>query len=341
MINGAMRPWGKPQWLLQMKSVKEEEWLLIGAISSQERCLSMVRNQTRSFKLAHAAFLEIIEEASDFSDRTTALREVNRTNFQKEVKEDARELHIYGLLEPLRRLQRLVDQWVVSGNRKNVVLDVTCLPERFFFPMLRWLLDSPVVENLIVTCMSPAKYTEVALAYNPQDLAHIPTFGGSIGSAPLPVKRVIVSAGFLPFGLPDLLKNNYSAPDIELHIMFPFPSAPASVKRSWEFVRKVELDVGILKDDRQLARIGANDVSGCFDRINLITRDGSIPTVFAPYGPKAHSVAMCLKAIQMGAEVLYTQPTFYHPDYTTGIKLDDGVPAGFGYAVRTTGCMLY
>ncbi len=322
-----------------MESIKANSWLLIGAISTQERCLSMVRNQTTTFNLAHAAFLEIVDEASTFSDQAKALRDKNRAHFQKEVKAELRELHTFDLLEPIMRLQRLVGQWVVGQHRKNIILDITCLPERFFFPLLRRILDSTEVENLIITCMAPARYTDQELAYNPQDLVYIPTFGGSNESKPRPVKRVIVSAGFLPFGLPDLIKDNYSEPDIELHVIFPFPAEPANVKRSWEFVRKVELEG--LKDDRQLARVGANDLAGCFDRINAITRDGSIPTVFAPYGPKAHSVAMCLKAILMDSEVVYTQPTFYHPEYTTGIKLDDGVPTGYAYAVRVNGQALY
>ena len=140
--------------------MKVKRWLLIGAINTQERCLSMVRNQTTTFDLAHAAFLEIVDEASDFSDQTAALREAHRVSFYKEVKEDLRELHTYDLLEPLKRLQRLVDQWVEGEHRKNIILDVTCLPERFFFPMLRWLLNSAEVENLIVTCMAPARYTD-------------------------------------------------------------------------------------------------------------------------------------------------------------------------------------
>lgn len=340
MINGKLRPWGKPQWLLQMESIKAKNWFLIGAISTQVRCLSMVRNQVNTFDLAHAAFFEIVDEASDFSDQTAVLREANRASFQAEVRADLRELHTYGLLEPLRRLQKLVSNWLAGEHRRNIILDVTCLPERFFFPMLRWLLDSAVVENLIVTCMSPARYTEEDLAYNPQDWANIHTFSGPLDKPPPTVGRVIVGAGFLPFGLPDLLKKDNEHGNIEVSVLFPFPATPASVKRSWEFVRKIELDIS-LKDDRQLVRISATDLSGCFDRINGITRDGSIPTVFAPYGPKAHSVAMCLKAIQMDAEVLYTQPTFYHPDYTTGVKLDDGVPAGYAYAVRVNGRALY
>lgn len=304
------------------------------------RCLSMVRNQVNTFDLAHAAFLEIIDEESDFFDQTTMLREANRASFEAEVVEDLRELHTYGLLEPLRRLQKLVAQWVEGAHRKNIILDVTCLPERFFFPILRWLLDSGEVENLIVTCMSPARYTEEDLAYNPQDWANIHTFSGPLDEPPPKVERVIVGAGFLPFGLPDLLKKDSEYGKIEVSVLFPFPATPASVRRSWEFVRKIELDIS-LKDDRQLVRINATDLSGCFDRINGITRDGSVPTVFAPYGPKAHSVAMCLKAIQMDAEVLYTQPTFYHPEYTTGVTFDDGVPAGYAYAVRINGRDLY
>jgi hypothetical protein len=340
VINGTLRPWGKPQWLLQMESIKAKEWFLIGAISTQVRCLSMVRNQVNTFQLAHAAFLEIIDSQSDFSDQTTARREANRACFLAEVREDLRELHAYGLCDPLMRLKKLVATWVTGAHRKNIILDVSCLPERFFFPMLRWLVDSTEVENLIVTCMSPARYTEEDLAYNPEDWQYLYTFGVPPDSTPRAVKRVIVGAGFLPFGLPDLLRKDYADRNIEVSVLFPFPATPASVKRSWEFVRKIELDV-ILKDDRQLVRIGASDLSGCFDRINGITRDGSIPTVFAPYGPKAHSVAMCLKAIQMDAPVVYTQPAFYHPEYTTGVALDDGIPAGYAYALRVNGRALY
>lgn len=339
MINGALRPWGKPKWLLQMKSLQAEKWLLIGAISTQDRCLSMLRHKAHSFALGHAVFFEIVDDQSEFHDASESRREANRLLWQADVAGYSSEHHKYGLLEPLRRLQKTVDQWVVGEHKKSVILDVTCLPERFFFPILRWLVDSAGVENLIVTCMSPEKYTEDDLAYNPQEWAHLHTFGSAHQVPVTSIKRVIVGAGFLPFSLPDWLKD-YNNRDIQVSVLFPFPAAPASIKRAWEFVRQIELDVN-LKDERQLARIGANDLSGCFDRISSITRNGSIPTVFAPYGPKAHSLAMCLQAMRMNAEVFYTQPTFYHPEYTTGIKLDEGVPAGFAYAIRVNRQMLY
>lgn len=300
----------------------------------------MLRHKDVSFSLIHAAFLEIVDDLSEFPIESGLRRQTNRLLWQAEVGGKSNELHVFSLLEPLKRLQKLVSTWTDGENGKNIILDVTCLPERFFFPMLRWLLASPKVENLLLTCMSPEKYTEEDLAYNPQDWAHIHTFG-STASLPVPsIKKVIVGAGFLPFNLPDWLKKDYNGRDIQVSVLLPFPAAPKSVRRAWEFVRQIELDVN-LRDERQLDRIDANDLSGCFDRINAITRNGTIPTAFAPYGPKAHSAAMCLHALRTNAEVFYTQPTFYHPEYTTGIKLKNGLPAGFSYAIRINGKSLY
>lgn len=340
MINGALRPWGKPKWLLQMAALRDEQWFLIGALSTQDRCLSMLRHSTHSFNLGHAAFLEISEQQSKFQAQSEARREANRLLWLAHTVGHSSELLKYELLEPVRRLQKQVSQWTAGPFRKSIILDVSCLPERFFFPMLRWLLASDEVENLIVTCMSPERYTEEDLAYDPDDWAHIQTFGPSSDDIEKIIKRVVVGAGFLPFGLPEWLKKDYNESGIQVSMLFPFPAPPANIKRSWEFVRQIEVGLR-LRDERQLARVDVNDLSGCFDRIDSITRNGSIGTVFAPYGPKAHSIAMCLQAIKMDAQVLYTQPTYYHPEYTTGIKVDDGLPAGFAYAIRVNKQMLY
>lgn len=340
MINGVLRPWGKPQWLLQMEALRTEQWLLIGTLSAQDRCLAMLGHRTQSFNLAHAAFLEISEKQSRYQVQSEERREKNRKKWYSETHGYSFELLSYDLLEPLRRLQRQVALWTSGPLRKSIILDVSCLPERYFFPMVRWLLSSDEVENLIITCMSPERYTEEELAYDPQEWAHIPTFGlSSLGDAK-PVKRVVVGAGFLPFSLPEWLKKDYNESSIKVSMLFPFPAPPANIKRSWEFVRQVEVGLR-LRDEAQLARVGANDMPGCFDRIDRITRRGAVGTIFAPFGPKAHSIAMCLQAIKTEAQVLYTQPTYYHPEYTTGVKIEDGLPAGFAYAIRVHGHNFY
>jgi hypothetical protein len=187
--------------------------------------------------------------------------------------------------------------------------------------------------------MAPGKYTQEELAYDPQDWAHIQTFALNEDNDQKP-KSVIVGAGFLPFGLPGWLKQDYSAKGIQVSMLFPFPAPPANIKRSWEFVRQVEVAFPINNQDR-LARVSANDMPGCFDRIGRMTGGGETGIIFAPFGPKAHSVAMCLQAINTGGQVLYTQPAYYHPDYTTGIKMEDGLPAGLAYAIRVNGNTFY
>jgi len=333
MINGAFRPWGKPRWLLQMEALRAEQWLLIGALSTQDRCLAMLGHRTQSFNLGHAAFLEISEKQSTFQAQSEARRTINRQKWHAETHGYSSELLSYDLLEPLIRLQKQVILWTSGPFRKSVILDVSCLPERYFFPMVRWLLSSDQVENLIVTCMSPERYTEEDLAFDPKEWAHIQTFAPSPGDPDRPIRRIVVGAGFLPFSLPEWLKKDYSKNEIQVAMLFPFPAPPSNVKRSWEFVRQIEVGLP-LRDERQLARVNANDLSGCFDRIETITKRGTLGTIFAPFGPKAHSVAMCLQAMKMDAQVLYTQPTYYHPEYTTGIKIEDGLPAGFAYAIR-------
>ncbi len=340
MINGLLRPWGKPQWLLQMEALRAEQWLLIGALSTQDRCLAMLGHRTQSFDLGHAAFLEISEKQSTFQAQSDERRTLNREKWRAQTHGYSCELLSYDLLEPLIRLQKQVTLWTTGPFRKSVILDVSCLPERYFFPMIRWLLASDQVENLIVTCMSPEKYTEEDLAYDPEEWKHIQTFAPSPEGNDKPIRRIVVGAGFLPFSLPEWLKKDYSKNDIQVAMLFPFPAPPANVKRSWEFVRQIEVGLP-LKDERQVTRISANDISGCFDRIEAITRRGTLGTIFAPFGPKGHSIAMCLQAMKMDAQVLYTQPTYYHPEYTTGIKIEDGLPAGFAYAIRVNGQMFY
>ena len=134
MINGKLRPWGKPNWLLGMKSLRGEDWFLIGSISTQDRCLSMLKHQKISFNLAHAAFLEIVDSpTAKFAADTVARREKNKKDWMAQTDVLRRELHTLALLAPVKELKTLVDGWVAKKITKNVILDVSTLPERFLF----------------------------------------------------------------------------------------------------------------------------------------------------------------------------------------------------------------
>ena len=75
----------------------------------------------------------------------------------------------------------------------------------------------------------------------------------------------------------------------------------------------------------------------------------------APCGPKPMSLAMCLLGVShrekwitpdpdapnLPTKIGYTQPRWYHPDYSGEVRTTDGVPDGTTFCVRLNGCDLY
>jgi len=176
------------------------------------------------------------------------------------------------------------------------------------------------------------------LAFEPGEWAHIPTFQKPEVPPVVKAQKVVVGVGFIPFGLPGLLKDNHA--DADVILIFPFPPGAPHVQRNWKFVTEID-SVSQLRDDRSIRRIDVNDVPGCFLEIESITHQGAAKTVFAPYGPKPHSVAMCLFSVAHDCDVFYTQPRFYHPEYSFGRAMENGLPKGSAYLIKCAGKQLY
>ena len=338
MINGKLRPWGQPSWLFRMPTLNAKAWFLLGCVSTQDRCKAMLLHHQQSLTIGDCGFVEIADSASDFSAQSAAKMLSNRHDISGLAPAQVDFFQI-GLLDPLLRLKKVIDAWIASSNG-SVVLDASTFPERFCFPIIRWITENPAVRNLVITYMLPEKYTQEDLGYDSQDWGQIPTFVKDDHQDGEGVEHVIVGVGFLPYSLPDWLKKTYDTPNFKISLLMPFPAAPSSVNRAWEFVRRIEKDLN-LKDDRQIIRVAAHDLCGAYQRIDSITKAGKSPAVFAPYGPKAHSVAMCLHALRYPSEVYFTQPTYYHPEYSTGIATRNGTPSGYSYLVRLDGGDFY
>jgi hypothetical protein len=338
MINGNLRPWGRPEWLFRMPSIAKNEWFLIGCVSTQDRCKSILLHNEKSINISKCGFIEIIDAPSSFSNRTADRIRDNLASIQALLPAGSEIVEI-GLLDPMLPLKKKLEVWIASSGG-NVVFDVSTFPERFCFPILRWLFESPEVKNLAVTYMLPEAYTADDLGFDSQDWGQLPTFVNEMPFQSEMVEHVIVGVGFLPYSLPDWLKKTYDKPDFKISLLMPFPASPSNVNRAWEFIRRIEGDLR-LKDDRQIIRISAHDLSGAFQRISSLTGQGKSQAVFAPYGPKAHSIAMCLHALRHSSEAYFTQPTYYHPEYSTGIQMHEGLPAGYAYAVRANGAEFY
>lgn len=337
MINGSIRPWGDLSWLLKFDAISRNNWYLIGSITPQERSTSILEHAISSFQCCGSYFLDIQEPENPFSPDYENLKQaaINRWFELTRNSPNHKKIEL-NLDSPMAELKSIIDK--IKKNQPSIILDVSCLPERFFFPILRWLCVEDTVKNLIVTCMSGEFYTQEDLAYDPADWAHIPTFVGRVDISQ--IAQVIVGVGFLPFNLSAFLKSDFSDRQIDVKAIIPFPSPSQNYKRAWEFVRLISDDVQIDRSE-QLLRCDAFDTSGCFDKILRATEHGKISTTFAPYGPKAHSVAIALFSIKFDASVSYTQPNYYHPYYTQGCPRINGLPKGTAYSVKANGIDLY
>lgn len=334
MLGNAFRPWGPAGWLFAKLPVTG--WLVVGSISTEERCMAILHHLSDKAGLQAAYFLEIQDPPSDLTDKCNERRLKSKVMFNKLAGAKGDISHFELLDSPIKIKDFIAE--IVATNIRNVVIDISSLPKRFFFFMIRQLLNSGKIDNLVVTYSTPERYFEGSLASEPLDWAVLPGFQKEMAPPTPKCVRVVVGVGFLPFRLPDLLKHDYQ--DTEVTLILPFPPGPPQFQRNWKFIHEIEKTCP-LEDDRQIVRVDAQDTSRCFDHIGSITKNGNDDTVLAPFGPKPHSLAMCLFAIKHNCDVYYTQPTKYHPEYSTGMKTRNGKPDTTAYAIKLNGKYLY
>jgi len=233
-----------------------------------------------------------------------------------------------------QEIVQAVDTFIAAAS-PHVVLDISALPKRFFFPIVKRLLRPNRLETVVVTYTVPETYGQGDLAEDHQPFTHLPLFGPSS----FPQKRpeiVIVSAGYMKLGIGELLEPYKT---VSIRTIVPFPPGPPSYFRNLDFVRDIEkaLPAGVPGP----IRVEAYDCVDAFDHIAQLCDHGRRPCIFAPYGPKPISLAMALYASLSQDVVLYTQPTAYDPFYSTGIRQIDGQINAYAYLLRSRSTNLY
>jgi hypothetical protein len=223
----------------------------------------------------------------------------------------------------------------VAAAGLHVVLDISAMPKRFFFPILKRLLRPNRLETVVVTYTVPETYGEGDLAEDHQPFTHLPLYGPSS----FPLRRpeiVIVSAGFMKLGLGELLEPYKT---VAIRTIVPFPPGPPSYFRNLDFVRDIEK--ALPKGIPGPIRVEAYDCVDAFDHIAQLCDQGRRACILAPYGPKPISLAMALYASLSQDVVLYTQPTAYDPFYSVGIGTMGGKLNSHAYLLRSRGQNLY
>ena len=333
--NEIFRPWGLLPWV--SSKISTADWEVLGCLSSEERSIGIAQSCEESKLTPKYKFIEITNPASNHEVKAQLKRNDYRSRLINNFSVSSGDFVSMELMESSQDLGPWIDDFIQNSS-KNIILDISTFPKRFFFQIIKKLVNSTKIKNLQVTYTVPQEY-EKQISFDPKIKNYLPTFQNKSHKN----KELIgiLGVGFLSFDLPDLLKSHFS--DIEqeqIHLLFPFPPGPPNFQKNWEFVREIEKS-GKVKHDKQIIRTSTLDVSACFEHICSIARDKEESTVCFPFGPKPHALAMCLFALNHGNGVFYIQPESYHPDYSKGINTKDDLTETYSYFIKMNGNNLY
>jgi len=309
-----VRPWGPIDWLLSKLPNVSEPVIVVGALAAEERCkavpVTAVARGVRSI-----LFLRIDDPQSRFTETIDAKVAANLAALEKaNVKPWAIE-HAFLFARDDLIAQLFNSIWRDNTDEEITLwLDITCLPKRFFFFLVKMAMRDERVRTLLATYTQPepGRYTTDHLAEDPVEVQPLPAFG-LVKNEP---EQLVVAVGFEALGLAQLL-SQFRETSREVYLLIPFPPGQPYSKRIWQTVQSIGPPA-----DSNIRRLHALNPFDAYTVIENLVDNGTLqanPPALAPYGPKPLSLGMCLFALDYGAAVYYTQPALYHPDYTTGI----------------------
>lgn len=252
------RPWGPLVWTLSRSTAKD--WHFVGCIGTTERSIcswSTVKSHTQ---LRGEHFLQIQDVDSEkYRDATRFALEARMQQFVQLGGNNNMIIRLPIMAELFRILEFAR---TCAPGASSVILDITALPKRFFFPILRFLVQSTHVRDLVITYTSPAGYPEDAPLY--EDVESWRPLPGFANQMPHD-EHWIVTVGFLVESLRQYLGDN---PDHEkMKLLIPYPAPVGSLRRVWASI--AQLEGGQLEGSSRFEkyRVDTLDMSSSFDLI--------------------------------------------------------------------------
>lgn len=332
MFSATFRPWGTLDWI--MPHFLGDKVAYIGVVATEARSLAVIKSYSAPLAACHA--YRIHDPLPREQENLTKLLDARKEEFQ-----DARAgavVRDIKLLASLPDIFQVLDNATIDAD--TILVDISSMPKRFFFPIIKRLLSSEryaKLRNIIVSYTVPEKYAEGSLAENPDAWDTIPSFN-TIGfdDAKTRYDYAFIGVGFTPLRLTEL----FSKQDIgNIKAIFPFPPGPPTYNRNWMFMEEIEQTLNVSLDDP--VRVDVENVSEVFDAIRELTSFGDRSALLAPFGPKTFSLAMCLYSIASELTGKGRVPVFYSQPRTYDINYSSGVKKILGYAIRVDGRNLY
>ena len=320
-----IHPWGDIDWLIPR--IGKRDWTTISCASFEPRSVAV----PKWIAASKAGKDHFVLRIRDPDNQYTADIEARTDKVQAQIMPalgKSTELRVEELLCEPTRWDSLAGDACTKPD-SSILLDITAMPKRVFLFLIKRLLARETVKDLVVCYALAEGYKEGHLTEN----AQYPTaLDGFIrvyereGSATL-----IVGVGYTAFNVNDLLRQ---ARGSALKFLFPFPPGSPAFRRNWNLLHSLMPDVPIKPE---IERVHALDMFAALDWITTVGKKARGPVDLIPLGPKPHAVAMGLAFSKIGdhAEILYSQPRIYHPDYSHGIaKNRDGRSDIRAYCLR-------
>lgn len=290
----------------------DRRFTLIGCLSPEERCCAVPRILFDS-RCDGVKLLEIHDPEDAFPDYSAEAKERIDRNKNWLIKFGIRfESSTFPLVASEDVLIKIVRELTI-GVGETVVLDITSLPKRYFCFLIKRLIRHAAIQNLIITATQagPEGYTSGHLAEDPMGCEPFPGFAPRL---PPEECTLVISVGFELLNIRSLLEV-YNDPKRGTKLMLPFPPDGEAVRRTWSTVRQICSEPSEIRGNLEI--VAGWDAELAFKMLRKWKAD-SDGLALAPFGAKAHSLAMVLFAIKYDCGLFYTQPKSYHPDYCKG-----------------------
>ncbi len=330
---GKWRPWGPLSWIAERMDVSR--WGFVGSVGPESRCLACWEVLTKTESCTPCLFFSIKDPPSRFTDEVQqrTSETVQRLCALGGLASAVEDIQLFASTQEIAdRVNRFVTDCAPQGD---VIVDISTMPKRFFFPTVKMLLDADNVKNLIVTYTLAERYGSGALAEDPEPWAHLPMFGPNY--PPERIENVVISVGFQALNLPPLGDQQYE--HAEFHLLVPVPGLTPEHHRVWEFLQAFDRDLGERTPNMQW--VDWKDVSEIFSHIHAFASGSKNGSIYAPYGPKPISLSMLLYARLTGGSVYYTQPKAYSADYSIGTRQMNNLPETYAYVLKISGDEIY
>ncbi len=325
-------PWGRLD-KLATTFLNGKSFVILGCLSSEDRCRavpSLLSRRTDS-KNEGALLLQVVDppdKCPDYTQQNRAKTALNEEALKKQnITFDKKETN---LLSDETELQKLITDFCENYDAETVILDISTFPKRYYSLFLKRLITNHQTKNIIVSYSQPAfggyPSSDVHLAEDIQQPSYLPGFVPKLEEEEY---TLVISLGFEKFNMDSLLEK-YSDNN-RVKFLLNFPPNGEYFRRQWKILREL---MGSWDAMRHLEVVPALDVEQLYLTLDKLSKDSN-GLMFAPFGPKTHSLGMVLFAIRHDCGLIYSQPQSYSPEYSRGIG------DSWGYVVRWDGIPCY